>query len=50
MAEHPDLQKWKDLATKQLRGRPLEDLNWKTPEGFRSNLSIPQKTLKGWNM
>jgi len=34
MSEHPDLQKWKDLATKQLRGRPLEDLDWKTPEGI----------------
>jgi methylmalonyl-CoA mutase len=34
MAEHPDLDKWTDLATKQLRGRPLEDLNWKTPEGI----------------
>ncbi len=34
MAEHPDFQKWKDLATKQLRGRPLEDLDWKTPEGI----------------
>ena len=35
MAEHPDLQKWKALATKQLRGKPLEDLNWETPEGIR---------------
>ncbi|MES0446724.1 MAG: methylmalonyl-CoA mutase, partial [Desulfobacterales bacterium] len=26
--------KWTELATKQLRGRPLEDLNWKTPEGI----------------
>jgi len=34
MHEHPDLQKWKELATKQLRGRPLEDLDWKTPEGI----------------
>jgi methylmalonyl-CoA mutase len=34
MAEHPDLKKWKDLATKQLRGKPLEDLNWNTPEGI----------------
>jgi methylmalonyl-CoA mutase len=39
MAEHPDLKKWKDLATKQLRGRPLEDLDWKAPEG------IPVKPL-----
>ncbi len=34
MPEHPDYQKWKDLAAKQLRGRPLEDLDWKTPEGI----------------
>jgi methylmalonyl-CoA mutase len=34
MAEHPDLKKWKDLATKQLRGKPLENLNWNTPEGI----------------
>lgn len=34
MAEHPELKKWKELAIKQLRKRPLEDLNWKTPEGI----------------
>ena len=35
MAKHPDRQQWIDLATKQLRGRPLEDLDWETPEGIR---------------
>jgi len=35
MSEHPDLNKWKELATKQLRGRALEDLEWDTPEGIR---------------
>ncbi len=34
MAEHPDKQKWIDLANKQLRGRPLKDLDWQTPEGI----------------
>jgi methylmalonyl-CoA mutase len=34
MSEHPDLQKWKELAAKQLKKKPLEDLNWKTPEGI----------------
>lgn len=34
MSEHPEINKWTELATKQLRGRPLEDLNWKTPEGI----------------
>ena len=34
MTEHPKLQQWRELATKQLRGRPLEDLIWNTPEGI----------------
>ena len=35
MAEHPDKQKWVDLATKQLRGKPLEGLDWDSPEGIK---------------
>ena len=34
MSEHPEKQKWTDLATKELRGKPLESLNWETPEGI----------------
>lgn len=34
MTEKPDVSKWKELATKELRGKPLEDLTWKTPEGI----------------
>jgi len=29
-----DLKTWKDLAEKELRGRPLDDLTWNTPEGI----------------
>jgi methylmalonyl-CoA mutase len=39
MSEHPDKKKWIDLATKELRGKPLESLDWMTPEG------IPVKPL-----
>ncbi len=39
MSEHPDKKKWVDLATKELRGKPLESLDWMTPEG------IPVKPL-----
>ena len=39
MAKKAEIKKWKDLATKGLRGKPLESLNWKTPEG------IPVKPL-----
>ncbi len=34
MSEKPDIEKWKELATKQLRGKPLDSLNWETPEGI----------------
>jgi methylmalonyl-CoA mutase len=35
MAEHPDLQKWKELASKQMKGKSPDDLVWETPEGIR---------------
>ena len=47
MSEHPDLQKWKDLATKQLRGKPLESLVWDTPEGIRVNPLYTAEDLEG---
>jgi methylmalonyl-CoA mutase len=34
MAQHPDYAKWRDFATRELRGKPPETLNWKTPEGI----------------
>ncbi len=27
-------EEWAQLASKELKGKPLEDLNWKTPEGI----------------
>ncbi len=39
MSEHPDINKWKELAMKEMRGKPLDSLNWDTPEG------IPVKPL-----
>ena len=34
MSEHPDKEKWIELATKEMRGKPLETLDWMTPEGI----------------
>ncbi len=34
MAEHPEINDWKTLATKELRGKPLESLTGLTPEGI----------------
>jgi methylmalonyl-CoA mutase len=35
MTDRPDLQKWKALAEKQMKGQPIDTLNWETPEGIR---------------
>lgn len=47
MAEHPDKQKWVELATKQLRGRPLEDLDRETPEGIKVKPLYTAEDLEG---
>jgi len=35
MPEHPDKEKWLEIAAKELRGKPIESLNWTTPEGIQ---------------
>ena len=35
MSEKPDIKQWEELATKQLRGKSLDDLKWDTPEGIQ---------------
>ena len=34
MTKKADIKKWQDLAAKELRGKPLESLDWNTPEGI----------------
>lgn len=34
MTKHPQTKKWKESAIRELKGRPLESLNWETPEGI----------------
>ncbi|MDD9921395.1 MAG: methylmalonyl-CoA mutase [Boseongicola sp.] len=47
--EHGDLvmTDWKKLAEKELRGRPLEDLNWETLEGIEVKPLYTQEDLDG---
>ena len=47
MSEHPDKQKWIDLATKELRGKPLESLDWQTPEGIPVKPVYTAEDLEG---
>src|SRR5512137_2841453 len=34
MAQHPEYDTWRGLASKELRGKPPESLVWKSPEGI----------------
>ncbi len=34
MSKHPNFKQWKEAATRELKGRTLESLNWETPEGI----------------
>jgi methylmalonyl-CoA mutase len=35
MAEHPQLNQWKELAEKQMKGKSIDTLLWDTPEGIQ---------------
>jgi methylmalonyl-CoA mutase len=47
MSEHPDIQKWIDLAAKELRKIPLASLNWQTPEGILVKPLYTAEDLEG---
>ncbi|MBL7179749.1 MAG: methylmalonyl-CoA mutase [Desulfobacterales bacterium] len=47
MAEHAHKQKWIELASKQLKGQPLKDLEWETPEGIRVKPLYLAEDLEG---
>ncbi len=47
MAEHPDIEKWKELATKLMKGKPLESLDWMTPEGIKVKPLYTAEDLEG---
>jgi len=35
MSDHPKLEEWKELASKQMKGKPVDTLDWMTPEGIK---------------
>ena len=47
MREHPDKTKWAELAAKELRGKPVESLNWKTPEGIEVKPLYTAEDIQG---
>ena len=47
MSEHPDKEKWVELATKEMRGKPLAALDWMTPEGIPVKPVYTAEDLEG---
>ncbi|MGD8261159.1 MAG: methylmalonyl-CoA mutase [Desulfobacterales bacterium] len=47
MGKKSELQEWIDLATKELRGKPLDALTWKTPEGISVKPLYTEADLEG---
>ena len=47
MAEHPQMKKWKEQVAKELKGKPVEALNWETPEGITVKPLYTAEDLEG---
>jgi methylmalonyl-CoA mutase len=47
MPNHPQKQQWTDIATKLLRGKSPDSLDWMTPEGIRIKPLYTAEDLEG---
>ncbi|MCG6893132.1 MAG: methylmalonyl-CoA mutase [Desulfobacteraceae bacterium] len=47
MAEKPGIEQWTELATKQLKGRSPEELEWNSTEGIRIKPLYTREDLEG---
>jgi|YelNatPaOPRAMG01_1025707.scaffolds.fasta_scaffold19324_3 methylmalonyl-CoA mutase len=47
MAEHKDMKKWREIASKELKGKPLDSLLWETPEGITVKPIYTMEDLEG---
>ncbi len=47
MSKHPKYQEWVDLAEKQMKGKPIDSLNWDTPEGIKIKPLYTAEDLDG---
>lgn len=45
--EQPTLEEWKELATKQLKGKSPEELTWHTPEGIDLKCLYTAEDIEG---
>ena len=47
MSDRPDVNEWKKLAAKQLRGKTLDELTWNCPEGIAIKPLFTEDDLEG---
>jgi methylmalonyl-CoA mutase len=47
MSEQPTLQKWAELASKQMKGKSVDTLDWMTPEGIKVKALYTAEDLEG---
>ena len=47
MGEHPKKKEWAELAGKELKGKPVESLEWKSPEGITIKPLYTSEDLEG---
>ncbi len=47
MAKHPKYPQWEEMATKLMKGKPLENLDWDTPEGIKVKPLYTHEDIEG---
>ena len=47
MSVHPQRQKWEELASKQMKGKSPDSLDWMTPEGIKVKALYTAEDLEG---
>lgn len=47
MSQHPNKQKWEELAGKLMKGKPIDSLNWQTPEGINIKPLYTAEDIEG---
>ncbi len=47
MSKHPEFESWAELASKQMKGKPVDSLDWMTPEGIKVKPLYTAEDLDG---
>ena len=47
MAKHKEFTEWHELAEKQMKGKPVDSLNWNTPEGIEVKPLYTAEDIEG---